>query len=89
MLDLPSLSDIVSRFTQYVEGSVEHLYWGSMMRHVPGLKQLCMSKSVDLRLDLDPLEEDAELRILQSGPAGVREPGRRAWPRDVERRGRT
>ena len=40
MLDLPSLRDVVSRFTHYVEGSVEHLYWGSMMRHVPELKQL-------------------------------------------------
>jgi hypothetical protein len=40
MLDLPSLRDVVSRFTHYVEGSVERLYWGSMMRHVPELKQL-------------------------------------------------
>ena len=54
MLDLPPLRDVVSRLTHYVEGSVEHLYWGSMMRHVPGLKQLSMSISVDLRLDFRP-----------------------------------
>ena len=47
----PPLRDVVSRLTQYVKGSVEHLYWGSMMRHVPELRQLCMSKSVYLRID--------------------------------------
>ena len=55
MLGLPPRRDVVSRLTHYVEGSFEHLYWGSMMRHVPGLKQLCKSTSVDLSLDFSPL----------------------------------
>ncbi len=57
MLGQPSRRDVVSRLTHYVEGSVERLYWGSMMQHVPELKQLCMSTSVDLRLDFSPPED--------------------------------
>ena len=72
MLDLPSLRDVVSRFTHYVEGSVERLYWGSMMRHVPELKQLCMSTSVDLRLDFRPLGGGC-------GAANTSIRGRRFW----------
>ncbi len=57
MLGQPSRHDVVSRLTYYVEGPVEHLYWGSMMRHIPELKQSCMITSVDLRLDFSPSEE--------------------------------
>jgi hypothetical protein len=39
MLGLPSCRDVVSSLTHYVNGSFERLYWGSMMRHVPELKQ--------------------------------------------------